>query len=147
MDKALRKKKAEKIVIDKSMPVTDMKKKAKSFVLDADQVMDGLESNYFDLVQKFEEACSGIKEINKIIATMPLLKEFLSEQAFSMKKESPVWKKAIVQMFTKVIDLGIAVADAVIYGVCFVYAYTLEPIINAFRQDVGKKMQVIEQEK
>ncbi len=141
------KKKALKSQIDESTPLIEVQKKTKEFVGESDKIISPLESLYFDFVQKFQETSKEIRSLNKTISTMPLLKEYLMQQNGAPQKNSPPWKKAIVQMFSKVIDLGIAIADIVIVGVKWGYSHTVAPMINVFRSDVEKKMQIIEQGK
>ena len=130
-----------------AMSFSEIKKKVKELVVASEKLINPMESQYFDLVQKFEEASKGVITLREAIAKRPVLKQFLAQQNHLLKKSPPLWKKSVVQMFSKVIDLGIAIADAVVYGILVVYSYAIEPIFNVFRKDVQKKMQMIEQGK
>lgn len=125
----------------------DIKAKTKECVETCEKIMKPLESQYFELVQKFQEVNKQVIACNVAAAKIPELREHLQQQAMANKISVPMWKRTIIQSFSKLIDLSIAIADAALYCIAFVYTYTLKPLVTMFRADVQQKIEMIEQGK
>lgn len=140
----------KKIVKNKNKEVLsgpDMKAKAKSCIEEVEKIITPLESQYFELVQKFQDISKQAQACQAAAIKNSAVKEYLRQQVLASKISVPVWKRTIVQSFSKLIDLSIAIADAAIYCMAFVYTYTLKPLITMFRSDLQQKIEIIEQGK
>ncbi len=129
------KKKSIVSIPDASLSLVVLKTKAKECVTDVNQIISPLETQCFDATQQFQEVSQKINDLELSIAKIQPLKEYLLKQNVSSKKEAPLWKTAIVQLFSKVIDLGIALFNAAVHVVYVAYSYVIEPMIKMFYKE------------